>query len=269
MQQLRDNIARTTSQLGTMRTAEQELRSQINSTNRELQNQQSAAQQVQSAAANMGDVLKANLWSSAIQSAVSRLVSSLKSAAEYCYNVGSSFEAGMSQVAAISGATASELDQLTAKAKELGASTKFTATETAQAMNYMAIRCIPDNEIAYAAANQNADTIHIEVCYKQKSGRFEEKSIAALEKLVRSLMAKFKIPAAKVLRHYDLTGKLCPAYYVDENRWAALHERITSDRKSRALYRVQVGAFGSKDNAEAYAAKIKQAGFNAYVVQVK
>lgn len=139
MQQLRDNIARTTSQLGTMRTAEQELRSQINSTNRELQNQQSAAQQVQSAAANMGDVLKANLWSSAIQSAVSRLVSSLKSAAEYCYNVGSSFEAGMSQVAAISGATASELDQLTAKAKELGASTKFTATETAQAMNYMAM----------------------------------------------------------------------------------------------------------------------------------
>ena len=131
------------------------------------------------------------------------------------------------------------------------------------------IRCIPDNEIAYAAANQNADTIHIEVCYKQKSGRFEEKSIAALEKLVRSLMAKFKIPAAKVLRHYDLTGKLCPAYYVDDNRWAALHERITSDRKSRALYRVQVGAFGSKDNAEAYAAKIKQAGFNAYVVQVK
>lgn len=139
MQQLRDNIARTTTQLGTMRTAEQELRSQINSTNRELQNQQTAAQQVQSAAASMGDVLKANLYSSAIQSAVSKLVSSLQSAARYCYDVGSSFEAGMSQVAAISGATASELDQLTAKAKELGASTKFTATQTAEAMNYMAM----------------------------------------------------------------------------------------------------------------------------------
>lgn len=139
MQQLRDNIARTASEIGTMRTAEQELRSQINSTNRELQNQQTAAQQVQSAAASMGDVLKANLYSSAIQSAVSKLISSLKSAAEYCYNVGSSFEAGMSQVAAISGATASELDQLNAKAKELGASTKFTATQTAEAMNYMAM----------------------------------------------------------------------------------------------------------------------------------
>lgn len=139
MQQLRDNIARTASQLGTMRTAQQELRSQIRNTNQEIQNQQTAVQQVQSAAASMGDVLKANLYSSAIQSAVGKLASSLQSAARYCYDVGSSFEAGMSQVAAISGATSSELEQLTEKAKELGASTKFTATQVTEAMNYMAM----------------------------------------------------------------------------------------------------------------------------------
>lgn len=139
MQQLRDNIARTASEIGTMRTAEQELRSQISSTNRELQNQQTAAQRVQSAAASMGDVLKANLYSSAIQSAVNKLISSLNLVMEYCYRVGSSFEAGMSQVSAISGATAAELEQLTAKAKELGASTKFTATQVSEAMNYMAM----------------------------------------------------------------------------------------------------------------------------------
>ena len=139
MQRLRDNIARTASQLGTMRTAEQELRRQINSTNRELQEQQTAAQQVQSAAASMGDVLKANLYSSAIQSAVGKLTSALQSAARYCYNVGSSFETGMSQVSAISGATSEELEQLTEKAKQLGASTKFTATQVASAMNYMAM----------------------------------------------------------------------------------------------------------------------------------
>nr|DAF04272.1 MAG TPA: minor tail protein [Caudoviricetes sp.] len=139
MQELRDNIARTSSEIGTLRTAEQELRSQIRNANREFENQQTAVQQVQSAAASMGDVLKANLYSSAIQSAVRKLISSLQSAARYCYDVGSSFEAGMSQVAAISGATASELDQLTAKAKELGASTKFTATQVSEAMNYMAM----------------------------------------------------------------------------------------------------------------------------------
>lgn len=139
MQELRDRIAQTTSSLGTLRTTEQELRSQIRNTNRELEDQQTAVQQIQSAAASMGDVLKANLASSAIQNAISKLTSSLKTAAEYCYNVGSSFEAGMSQVAAISGATSSELERLTEKAKSLGASTKFTATQVTEAMNYMAM----------------------------------------------------------------------------------------------------------------------------------
>lgn len=49
------------------------------------------------------------------------------------------FEAAMSQVQAISGATGSQLDQLTAKAKEMGSTTKFTATESAEAFNYMAM----------------------------------------------------------------------------------------------------------------------------------
>ena len=49
------------------------------------------------------------------------------------------FEAAMSQVQAISGATGSELTKLTNKAKEMGATTKFTAEESAQAFNYMAM----------------------------------------------------------------------------------------------------------------------------------
>lgn len=51
----------------------------------------------------------------------------------------SSFEAAMSQVKAISWASGAEFDQLTAKAKEMGASTKFTATQSAEAFNYMAM----------------------------------------------------------------------------------------------------------------------------------
>lgn len=49
------------------------------------------------------------------------------------------FEAAMSQVQAVSGATAPELEQLTDKAKEMGATTKFTAEESATAFNYMAM----------------------------------------------------------------------------------------------------------------------------------
>lgn len=51
----------------------------------------------------------------------------------------SNFEAAMSQVKAISGASGAEFDQLTAKAKEMGASTKFTAMQSAEAFNYMAM----------------------------------------------------------------------------------------------------------------------------------
>jgi len=49
------------------------------------------------------------------------------------------FEAAMSQVKAISGATGSEMTKLTNKAKEMGATTKFTASESAEAFNYMAM----------------------------------------------------------------------------------------------------------------------------------
>lgn len=49
------------------------------------------------------------------------------------------FEASMSKVAAVSGATGSDLDALSAKAREMGSKTKFSASEAAEAMNYMAM----------------------------------------------------------------------------------------------------------------------------------
>ena len=54
-------------------------------------------------------------------------------------NVGKSFEAGMSSVASISGATGEDFEALKAKAKEMGATTAFSATEAASAMEYMAM----------------------------------------------------------------------------------------------------------------------------------
>lgn len=53
--------------------------------------------------------------------------------------VGKSFEAGMSEVQAISGASGKDLKALTDKAKEMGATTKFSATQSAEAMKYMAM----------------------------------------------------------------------------------------------------------------------------------
>lgn len=139
MQQLEDAISQCNADLGTYRTTQQRLQSEIRSTNRQLDEQRDSAQTVSQAFSSMGDVLRANLLSGAIMNGLQELLYLLKSAAGYAYNVGSSFEAAMSQVGAISGAAGSELAALTEKAKEMGASTKFTASQAAEALNYMAM----------------------------------------------------------------------------------------------------------------------------------
>lgn len=53
--------------------------------------------------------------------------------------VAADFDTGMSKVAAVSGATGAELDKLREKAREMGAKTKFSASDAADAMNYMAM----------------------------------------------------------------------------------------------------------------------------------
>ena len=140
-----------------------------------------------------------------------------------------------------------------------------TSSQYIVGLNGEIIRCIPDNEIAYAASGKNAGTIHIEVCHADKTGVFAEKSIAALAELVPYLMDKYDITAENVVRHYDLTRKACPMYYIDSARWAELKARIIPKKK---LYRVQVGAFGDKSNAEKYAEQVRNAGFGAFVVEV-
>lgn len=76
-----------------------------------------------------------DLASNAIQAAGS----ALKGFAQDVIKTGSDFNASMSQVSAVSGATGDDLQALRNKAQEMGATTKFTATESAEAMNYMAM----------------------------------------------------------------------------------------------------------------------------------
>lgn len=80
----------------------------------------------------------------AIQQAIAAagVAAALKEIAEAymeCISIAGDFEAEMSNVEALSGGTADEMAALTAQAKELGATTKFTAQESAQAMGYMAM----------------------------------------------------------------------------------------------------------------------------------
>ena len=70
---------------------------------------------------------------------LTEVVSQAKNAAGAVLNIGMNFESGMSKVQAISGASGEDLAALTDKAKEMGAKTKFSATESAEAMQYMAM----------------------------------------------------------------------------------------------------------------------------------
>ena len=86
-----------------------------------------------------GDVLKASIASEVIISSVKKLADGIKEAVSAAFDVGSEFSASMAKVQAISGATGQDLEKLTAKAKQMGATTIFSASESANALNYMAM----------------------------------------------------------------------------------------------------------------------------------
>lgn len=82
------------------------------------------------------------------------------------------------------------------------------------------IQCIPLNEIAYASNNRNKDTISIECCHPDESGQFNNKTYKALQDLVSALMKTYHLSQDDVIRHYDVTGKICPKYFVNhEDAW--------------------------------------------------
>ncbi len=89
------------------------------------------------------------------------------------------------------------------------------------------LQCIPLTEIAYASNQRNADTISIECCHPDKTGEFSDATYASLVDLVAALCMEFELEEKDVIRHYDVTGKQCPLYYVEhEEDWVKLKEDI-------------------------------------------
>lgn len=82
------------------------------------------------------------------------------------------------------------------------------------------IQCIPLNEMSAASNWRNRDTISIEVCHPDETGKFNEKTYKSLVKLVAWLAKSGGLDISHVIRHYDITGKECPLYYVqNEDEW--------------------------------------------------
>jgi N-acetylmuramoyl-L-alanine amidase len=84
---------------------------------------------------------------------------------------------------------------------------------------------IPDNEVAYHAhdrsrcyvdalkPNANFTSLSIEICI-EADGSFHPNTLANARKLTAYLLKKYNLPVSRVYRHYDVTGKNCPAQWV-------------------------------------------------------
>lgn len=89
------------------------------------------------------------------------------------------------------------------------------------------IQCIPTWEIAYASNSRNNDTISIECCHPDSSGKFNDATYVSLVQLTAYLCDKFGLTEEDVIRHYDITGKNCPKYFVEhENAWATFKSDV-------------------------------------------
>lgn len=98
---------------------------------------------------------------------------------------------------------------------------------------------VPDNYVAWAVGGNrysdcsktgggkyygkctNSNSISIELCDDVQNGTVypSEKTIQNSVELTKMLMNKYNIPQENVIRHFDVTGKKCPAYWVDDVKW--------------------------------------------------
>ena len=107
-------------------------------------------------------------------------------------------------------------------------------TQEAQASSHFVVgiegevvQCIPTSEWSYASNQRNFDTISIECCHPDDSGEFTDETYNSVVQLAGFLCKRFNLTSDDVIRHYDVTEKLCPLYYVEhEDAWIQMKADI-------------------------------------------
>lgn len=139
------------------------------------------------------------------------------------------------------------------------------------------------NGAKYFGSCTNQNSISVELCDNVKDGVVypTANTIANAIQVVRELMSKYGISADHVIRHYDVTGKICPAYWVDDNIWESeFHSKITSgspiDEESPTISKSEdevvseiVKGVGGWGNGEDRKSRLTSAGYNYDSVQAK
>lgn len=106
-----------------------------------------------------------------------------------------------------------------AKTHETYASSHFLIGLEGEVMQLM-----PLDEIAYCSNKRNEDTVSVECCHPDEDGKFNDETYESLITLLADLCRNYSLdPATDIIRHYDVSGKMCPIYYVEhEDAWKTL-----------------------------------------------
>jgi N-acetylmuramoyl-L-alanine amidase len=103
------------------------------------------------------------------------------------------------------------------------------------------VQCLLESEVGYHAGAQkytdralrelsaypNNCTIGIELCHTNWEGEFTDKTILAARELIRELCERYNLGRNNVYRHFDITGKDCPRYFVEhEDQWVNFLENL-------------------------------------------
>ncbi len=92
--------------------------------------------------------------------------------------------------------------------------------------------CVPPDEVSHATNERNFDTLSVEVCHPDETGAFSEESYESLIRLLAFLCDRYGLKEDQIIRHYDVTGKMCPLYYVEHpEAWEGLKEDVKEERE--------------------------------------
>ena len=94
------------------------------------------------------------------------------------------------------------------------------------------IQCVPCNEMAYCSNSLNDRCISIEMCHPDDTGNFNDATYNNCVYLVAQLMNYYHLDMDHLIRHYDVTGKNCPRYFVEhEDRWEVFKDFVQQYRE--------------------------------------
>ncbi|MEF2638947.1 MAG: peptidoglycan recognition family protein [Lachnospiraceae bacterium] len=92
------------------------------------------------------------------------------------------------------------------------------------------IAAVPIDEVAYASNQLNETSLSIENCHPDETGQFTDATYQSLIKLTAWLCHHYGLTSENVIRHYDVTGKACPLYYVEhEDAWTQLKADVQTE----------------------------------------